>query len=370
MELRENIYVPFALSILIHSFLVFFLVSSALRMPLPVPDPIEVDLVEPESERRAVRPPPAASAPPSVAAAPPAEVEPPAVPRPETQIVSPPDSPEAEPDDARFLSDRNSRAEEEMVKRGQPAPPAEPPRVAARQKGPSSEKPGRRGDPAKEPEAKPAERMAKSDVRPEIAPLPGLADLFARPSDVLSDPKISGGSLGEGEDGEGSKLRDLAKHTRPDLWASPGERGTLDYLPEIRQGKFTLLNTKADLFAPFVRRVGMRIFQSFSMDFKRRIFGGEVPQGKEQLEIEAVMSKDGRRLTVNLKKRSGNLSADRTLLATLSDEIFFDENPPPGAAAADGRIHFVFALDAAVWFQATEQGMQPGAQWVFGAGLL
>jgi hypothetical protein len=368
MELRENIYVPFALSILIHSFLVFFLVSSALRMPLPVPDPIQVEVIEPETSPRVV-PPPAPAAPPPSGAAAPAEVEPPTVARPKNQIVSPPDSPEAEPDQARFLSDRNSRTEEETVKRGQPAPPAEPPRLAAREKGPSSESPGRRGDPAKEPEAKPADRVAKSD-RPEIAPLPGLADLFARPSDVIRDPKIGGGTLGEGEAGEGSRLRDLAKHTRPDLWASPGERGTLDYLPEIRQGKFTLLNTKADLFAPFVRRVGMRIFQSFSMDFKRRIFGGDVPQGKERLEIEAVMSKDGRRLTVNLKKRSGNLSADRTLLATLSDEIFFDENPPPGAAAADGRIHFVFALDAAVWFQATEQGMQPGAQWVFGAGLL
>ena len=56
---------------------------------------------------------------------------------------------------------------------------------------------------------------------------------------------------------------------------------------------------------------------------------------------------------------------------TLNDNIFFDQNPPAKAVAEDGRIHFVFALNASVWFGRDENGrMQPGAHWVFGAGLL
>ena len=361
MDLRDNIYVPFGLSVLIHFMFVMMMVTSAARLPLAPSLPIEVDVIRPEAAPAAPAPPAAAPAPGAGAPA----VEPPQV---KNQIVSPPDSPEAEPKDPKFLSDKNSRAEEEMVKRGQPAPPAEPPRTAAKkQAGPKEESRGARGERGR---ARPMEDRVlepKRDTRPN---LPGLPDLFARPSEIIKDPRLAGREDGMADDGEGLGNRDLAKLSRPELWADPGERGTLDVLPEIRQGKFTLLNTKADLFAPFVRRVGLRVFQTFSMDFKRMIFAGSVPQGKEKLEIEAVMSKDGRRLEVALKRRDGNLSSDRVMLATINDQIFFDENPPPGAVAADGRIHFVFALDAAVWYQATEHGVQPGAQWIFGAGLL
>ena len=67
------------------------------------------------------------------------------------------------------------------------------------------------------------------------------------------------------------RARDLASLPRPDLWADPGPRGSADYLPNVRQGDITLLNTKADRFAPFVRRVGMRVFQTFSMEFKHSL---------------------------------------------------------------------------------------------------
>ena len=362
MELRENIYVPFAISLLIHSFFAFVVIGTFTRSTLSSGLPIEIELLKPKAEPvpPAVRPPAPGAAAPELAAPP----------RAENQIVSPPDSPEAEPKNPRYLSDKNSRAEEEMVKRGQPAPPAEPPRTAAKrtERGPNEETKGARGERGENLAKNRTEPLEKP--APNRAPLPGLPDLFARPSEIINDPRLAGRDDGTADDGDGLGNRDLAKLSRPDLWGEAGERGTLDFLPEVRQGKFTLLNTKADLFAPFVRRVGLRVFQTFSMDFKRMIFGGDVPQGKEKVEIEAVMSRDGRRLEVALKRRDGNLSTDRVLLATINDQIFFDENPPPGAIAADGRIHFVFALDAAVWYQPTEHGIQPGAQWLFGAGLL
>ena len=101
------------------------------------------------------------------------------------------------------------------------------------------------------------------------------------------------------------------------------------------------------------------------MEFKQRIYAGSVPQGRDDVEIEAVMSADGRRAEVYLKQRSGNLSSDRVLLGTLNDAIFFDQNPPAKAIADDGRIHFVFALNASVWYGRDDGGrMQPGAHWI------
>ena len=39
-----------------------------------------------------------------------------------------------------------------------------------------------------------------------------------------------------------------------------GNSGSTDYLPNLPDGDITLLNTKADHFAVFVRRVAARVF--------------------------------------------------------------------------------------------------------------
>ncbi len=301
------------------------------------------------------------------------------MPPPKNQIVSPPDSPEETPEKAHLFSDRDSKALEEMVKRGEPAPPAKPPQEKTK---PEPAKPGAqekqlatKAKGAREGTDR-ATDMAKAETKPatpttRAAPVVGLSDLFVRPSELARDPTLRKGESGDEDKTAQGSSRDLASLSRPELWANPGERGTPDYLPDVRQGDFTLLNTKADRFAPFVRRVGLRVFQSFSMEFKQMIYAGSVPQGRDDVEIEAVMSPDGRRTDVYLKQRSGNLSSDRVLLGTLNDAIFFDHNPPSNAAAEDGRIHFVFALNASVWYGRDENGrLQPGGHWIMGVGLL
>ena len=340
-------------SVLLHALLVWMFTAGGWTPPARMSDPLEIEILRPDEARRLES---------AQAAAPPGEAPqqeereeeaPPSPPR--TQIVAPPDSPEEIPDETRFLSEKNSRAQNEMVKRGEPAPPAEPPRSRVRE--------------AAKREGRPREERAAAEPQRNFATVPSLDSLFVKPSELLADPRLSRPGR-DGTEGQ-EEQRDLASLGRPELWANPGDRGTPDYLPDVRQGSFTFLNTKADLFAPFVRRVGLRVFQTFSMDFRRRIFAGRVPAGKEKIEVEAVMTPDGRRLRVTLKHRDGNLATDRVLLDSLSDEIFFDENPPARAVAADGRIHFVFAIDAAVWYQQDPSGpVQPGAHWIFGAGLL
>ncbi|MGH7856651.1 MAG: hypothetical protein ACREQY_04915, partial [Candidatus Binatia bacterium] len=233
-----DLLLPLFFSLLLHVFFVWLFSTGGMSVSLPLgaSPPLDVEILGPEQARRLAEQ--GREEPPSAAE----EAPPP----PKTQIVSPSDGPEAIPDDPRFLSERNSRAEEEMVKRGEPAPAAEPPRELARREEAPSGPAGRE---------RPAPR---EEAQTEARELPGLESLFAKPSDVVDDPTIGAGR-GKGRAGD---ERDYAAVARPELWADPGERGTPDYLPDVRQGKFTLLNAKADLFAPFVRRVGLRVFQT------------------------------------------------------------------------------------------------------------
>lgn len=369
----------FVLSILFHLSLVLMFAIGGLRAPPLESSPFEVKILQPQ-ESQTAKASPQQSPPQAKQAekAPPAPAEQPVTP-PKNQIVSPPDSPEQTPEKARLFSDRDSKAIEEMVKRGEPAPPAKPPQQAAKQQNEKTAAQQKEAATKARGDAQGAERgtaLARSEPQRSApsthsAPQVGLSDLFVRPSELARDPALRKGESGEEDTSTDGGKRDLASLARPELWADPGQRGTPDYLPDVRQGNFTLLNTKADRFAPFVRRVGLRVFQSFSMEFKQQIFAGNVPQGQDNVEVEAVMSSDGRRMEVYLKQRSGNLSSDRVLLGTLNDNIFFDQNPPKQAVAEDGRIHFVFALNAAVWYGRDEHGqLQPGAHWIFGAGLL
>jgi hypothetical protein len=361
---------PFALSVLAHLLLALLFVATSLHAPQPASTPFQVELMQPEEAARAK-----AQARNQQAQPAPAQPDKP-VPVPKTQIVSPSDNMEA-PDKAHFLSDHDSRAIEETIKRGEPAPPAKPPTSKPdNAKQAATDKPATkaRGDAQGSERATALAKAETQSLGPpaKTAPAVGLSDLFVPPSKLASDPSVAKGDSGDSPKTAEGGRRDLASIPRPDLWADPGPRGSPDYLPGVRQGDITMLNAKADRFAPFVRRVGLRVFQSFSMEFKQEIYAGTVPEGRDNVEIEAVMTRDGKRVDVFLRQHNGNLSSDRTLLGTFTDQIFFDENPPAEAVAADGKIHFIFALDAQVYYAGGGRrgGGRPGAQWVMGAGLL
>jgi len=369
MDRPGGILPPLALSIVLHALIALLFVVASVRAPQPAATPFEVQILRPEEAARAKAQ--SRNQDPAKAAA-----EQPVAP-PKKQIVSPSDSPEQKPDQARLFSDRDSRAIEETIKHGEPAPPAKPPQEIAK---PQSAKAAADDQAATKSKgdahgAKLGSALAESNPKSSLpstqtAPPVGLGDLFVRPSELARDPALLKGDSGDAEKtAEGGK-RDLALLNRPDLWADPGRRGAPDYLPNVREGNLTMLNAKADRFAPFVRRVGLRVFQGFSMEFKSQIISGAVPAGKDNVQVEAVMSRDGKRMDVYLRQHNGDLSADRVLLGNLNDKIFFDENPPAEAVAADGRIHFVFALDAVVSYDDRSGGRQRGAQWVMGAGLL
>ena len=360
--------------------LVVFLLCSLLfhlllLLLFPVPNPIfppeteqltEVELLPAEEPQRlAQAEPPAQAEPEPVPQEEPVEeetAEPPPAPLPE-QIVNPPDVVNEQiPDQTRFLSDRNTTAEEETVAVGTPLPSTNP----EQQEQPNSEaqKPA---EPAKEPTqlaalTPPFERPLDSEpenARQKQSPealQPGAPDapkptprLFASPADLLAQGFIKDrGREQEQQDEQraptGNELLSMAPPARNSMLSLPGPTGTPDHLPDVRRGNMTFLNTKASRFAPFVRRVAERVFQHLVIDQRRNLKLDDVIAARDWVTIEAKLSLDGDLVGLVLRGRSGSYSIDESLL-NACEQGAWDQNPPPEAQAEDGLIHFIFRSD-------------------------
>lgn len=141
----------------------------------------------------------------------------------------------------------------------------------------------------------------------------------------------------------------------------------MDFLPDVREGDVTLLNTKAERYAPFVRRVATRVFQLQVISLRREAARFR-RAGEEEVAVEAVMTSTGNLLSLTLRERSAVLGLD--LERHLRDACvagFFDPNPPRGVELADGNIHFLFRTRVRLY--PTPDGRLAG-QALFQAGLL
>ncbi|MFM7144302.1 MAG: energy transducer TonB, partial [Alphaproteobacteria bacterium] len=135
--------------------------------------------------------------------------------------------------------------------------------------------------------------------------------------------------------------RDLVSAPPPKPGFFGGPRGTFDSLPGVAQGSLTMLNTKADRFAPFVRRVGTRVFQNLLI-FQRQNLGiNDILAAHEPVTVRCILDREGHLRDVRVEDRSGSLAVDQTLTDALR-EAAFDSNPPPSAANANGEFEFVF----------------------------
>ncbi|NOT53971.1 MAG: hypothetical protein HOP18_05130 [Deltaproteobacteria bacterium] len=217
-----------------------------------------------------------------------------------------------------------------------------------------------------EPEAPPRPQRSMDK---EIEPLPesrtgdtaqskrqasGAADaakrapqLFVRPEELLSQGWIQEAEKNrEKEEKErqppsGSDIVAMAPSPAPNLFSMPGEAGTPDDLPDIQQGNLTFLNTKAHRFAPFVRRVALRVFQHLIILQRKNLNINDVVAAREMSTIEAKLDDKGILKGLVIQTRSGSYAIDSALLKACENGAW-DENPPPEAHAEDGLIHFVF----------------------------
>jgi hypothetical protein len=302
-------------------------------LPLPKPGsradvepPLEVALLPPEVPK----PPPAAPAP--------------------RQMVAPPDQiNDRAPENPHFESDRDNTVEHETVNPGVPNPgPAEPP-------APKPAAPQKAAVPDRAPPARPhqlAERPAPAErqVMQEPKRAPALDDLFLGDKLVNAHPAEPDADQPSADSGTGKRKLSLAVAPVTPDWSLPGTRGTLDNLPDIQRGSVTLLNTKANVFSPFVRRVGERVFQHLIIR-QRRLELQQILSAHSPVQMRATLDSHGKLKSVQIEGQSGSATMDDTLSDALNTAAF-DNNPPVAAANANGEFEFVF--------QAQLRAYQPG----------
>jgi hypothetical protein len=348
------------LSVLLHGLLLSLLpILRRAHIELPAPPAlVDVDVVSlPKAQAK-----PAANAPALAAPA----MPPLAVPK--QQIVSPPDAgEEKEPENPRFLSDRNNTVKEETIHHGEP--------VAGNPEAKHPEPPQRAAD-AKPERSQPVAKAELERPRPNVrAALPRLDQLLPDAGDLIREGIVKPQEVpaqnapqqqASIKDGSSKERNDLLRHGDP--WKRSGLGGTMDYLPAVRDGDVTMLNTKADQFAPFVRRVAVRVFENFVIFLRRSSDNGQTAS-EESAVVEAIMDKTGRVVAINLKEHSfsGALGTDQSLQAAVH-EGFFDRNPPSGAESSDGKIHFVF--ETRVVTAVDQRGRRVPTWALLGAGLL
>lgn len=363
------------LSVLLHGLLLTllpFIRRAHIEIPSP-PPLLDVDVIPlPKAA-----PPHVAKLPAPPAAPQAAPAQPPPVLVPERQLVSPPDAGEEKPPaNARLLSDRDNTVKEEMVHRAEPAagdpdakpaPPPQEAKVAKPEAAPAPPKP----QVAPKPQAAPRPPLARESTHTQVASLPKLDQLLPPAGDLISEGLVKPQEARPApapQQQASVQRNDLLRHGDP--WRNGGARGgSLDFLPSVREGDITMLNTKAEQFAPFVRRVAVRVFENFRILLRRSIDSRSAESVEEYATIEAIMDKQGRLLSIQPKDRSTNaaLATDRNLQAA-TREGFFDRNPPPGAEANDGNIHFLF--DARVGLLTDPGRGVVGYRALFQAGLL
>jgi hypothetical protein len=361
---RDPLVIFLVFSLLLHLLLLLFFPLPQRNFLAPQEQLTEVELLPPTP------PPVVAKAEPSPK--PSLEEEKPLVkekpePKPEDrlpeQIVNPPDQVNDEvPEKTRLLSDRNSSTKEQTVAPGTPSP-AQP----QKEKTQSKEKPDAKKPPTqlamKTPTEAPTPKPpVEKKVEQALEPTPpknqtlGKPDapdrtpqLFARPDDLLAQGWLAESGSDqekktERQPPQGRDLIALAPPPRENLLSLPGPVGTPDYLPDIRQGNLTFLNTKAHRFAPFVRRVALRVFQHLLIHQRKQLHLDDVVAARDVVTIEAKLDLQGNLKKLYIQTRSGSYAVDEALLKAC-ERGAWDENPPPEAKAEDGHIHFIFRSD-------------------------
>jgi hypothetical protein len=320
-----------ALSALLHllAFLLLPLPTGAAR---PAPEaPLEVALLPPEPPKP---PPPAAPAP--------------------RQMVAPPDQiNDRAPENPHFESDRDNEVEHETVNPGVPNPGPEAPPAPARKAPPRPAVAADRPPPARQPKQAAPERPATvaKPMPQEPKRAPALDDLFAKTDELVRAQRAQPPQDTDAQDaGTGRRKLALAVPPVTPEWSLPGVRGTLDNLPDIQRGSVTLLNTKANVFSPFVRRVGERVFQHLIIR-QRRLELQQILNANQPVQMRAILDSTGKLKSVQIEDQSGSASMDDTLSDALNTAAF-DNNPPKAAANANGDFEFVF--------QAQLRAYQPG----------
>ena len=117
--------------------------------------------------------------------------------------------------------------------------------------------------------------------------------------------------------------------------------GSSDYLPNVQDGEFTILNSKANQYAVFVRRVGERVFNTLRNSSWSSLSRSDIQNILDFAVIRATMNSSGRMKNLRIIHPSGSINFDYMLQGSLN-KSFWDHNPPEDLIQKEGEINFIF----------------------------
>lgn len=120
-----------------------------------------------------------------------------------------------------------------------------------------------------------------------------------------------------------------------------GKSGSNDFLPNLPDGDITLLNTKANQYAVFVRRVAQQVFSALRSSGWDSLMASDIQSITRFSTVRAVLNPKGQLISISLETASGSSRFDQVLSIAVKSGAR-DQNPPLSAALKDGNIHFIF----------------------------
>lgn len=260
------------------------------------------------------------------------------------QIVSPPDQSKSDmsKQETALLSDKNSSADREQIKRGDgqgagiPLPATKGERVSLEKQSANLTITAKTVSKATEPEVGiPSENIGESGSKTALKLKLDDKTLLSRFEMPRKTDSLKRNPL------------EAQPFSRPAGSGAQfvGTFGSPDYLPHLPDGDITLLNTKADKFAVFVRRVATQIFAQVKSTGFQVLRGSEIQNIKGFVTTHARMSSKGELIDITLEQSSGSIRFDEVLVDAIKVGLR-DHNPPLDAMTSDGTIHFVFKSNA------------------------
>jgi hypothetical protein len=270
--------------------------------------------------------------------------------RAQPQIVSPSQQPPTlPPENATKLSDKDSRTEVEKIQRGDGGGvPGDRSQSANKQqespKNPTTPKESQPKPPPKDPSRDTAPRPEEPKHHSSKKEL-NLKDLTLDQSTLAmkfgTTPKPA--AQAKSSQSAAQSISEYQAFSRPPGSGAAflGTAGISDHLPNLPDGDITLLNAKANIYASFVRRVAVQVFTQLRSQGWERLSGQQIRQLSGFSTIEAILSPDGKFIRAQLLESSGSDAFDSVVNLSVTNGAR-DPNPPPGALAKDGLIHFIF----------------------------
>jgi TonB family protein len=251
------------------------------------------------------------------------------------QIVSPPEAPaETIPNkEANKLSDSNVSVLKEQIRRGDDPSASPLPPTSQEERG---------SNPARETRSQTTEPKLKQSVAPKPKSPPPL-QLKLNQDDFIDKLNSEEASSKSPKPLERQPLGNYEPFSRPTGSGARflGSRGSNEFLPNLPDGDITLLNTKADKYAVFVRRVASQVFSQLRSSGWENLRASDIASSSDFATVIGVMDKSGTYLGATIESSSGSRRFDELLLEAVRKSVA-DRNPPPGAEAEDGRIYFIF----------------------------